>query len=51
MTDTPSTVRLRSDSSKLWALALLIIAFALFALDTARIQQQGPEITRDAAMP
>ncbi len=39
------------DSSKRWALALILIAMALFALDTARVQHGVPDQASELTLP
>jgi hypothetical protein len=47
----PADLTRPRDSSKRWALALILIAMALFALDTARLQIGGPDHVRDLTLP
>jgi hypothetical protein len=44
MRDHRTAVPRPTDDSKRWALALILIAILLFAIDTARVQQRGPVI-------
>jgi hypothetical protein len=39
------------DSSKRWAFALILIAMALFAMDTARLQLRAPDQATELTLP
>lgn len=51
MRDEPAAVSRPTDKSKRWALALILIALVLFAIDTVRVQQRGPENDHAITLP